>query len=115
MRPPHPHRPDDNDEAPAATRPSKTQLKKEMHDLQALGEELVEISDDRLAALALHEAEQWRSELIAGDAALTAWTTRHPGTDLQQLRSLIRAARTVCSSAAREKSEVLALPRRWPI
>ena len=150
MRPPHPHRPDDNDEAPAATRPSKTQLKKEMHELQSLGEELVEISDDRLAALALpeplldavrefqrtrshegrrrqmqyigklmrhadsepireavaasklgrardalalHEAEHWRSELIAGDAALTAWTTRHPDTDLQQLRSLIRAAR----------------------
>jgi len=149
MRPPHSHSPDDSD-APAATRPSKTQLKKEMHDLQALGEALVELGDDRLTALALpeplldavrefqrtrshegrrrqmqyigklmrhadaepireavaasrlgrardalalHEAEHWRSELIAGDAALTAWTTRHPGTDLQQLRSLIRAAR----------------------
>jgi hypothetical protein len=29
-------------------------------------------------------------------------------------RAMSKAARTVCSSAAREKSEVLALPRRWP-
>ena len=44
-------------------------------------------------ALALHEAERWRNELIASDDALTRWTARHPDSDVQQLRSLIRAAR----------------------
>jgi hypothetical protein len=29
-------------------------------------------------------------------------------------RAMSWAARTVCSSAAGEKSDVLALPRRWP-
>jgi ribosome-associated protein len=133
-----------------ALRPSKTQLKKAMHDLQQLGEGLVSLNEDRLLALAmpdallaavreyrrtrshegrrrqmqyigklmrqvdaepireavaasklggardalaLHEAEHWRSELMADDAALTAWMTKNPGSDLQQLRSLIRAAR----------------------
>ena len=44
-------------------------------------------------ALLLHEAERWRAELIADDAALTRWLDAHPGTDAQQLRSLVRAAR----------------------
>ena len=35
----------------AAERPSKTRLKKQSHDLQALGEALAELPDDRLAAL----------------------------------------------------------------
>ncbi len=43
--------------------------------------------------LALHEAERWRAELIADDAALTRWMAEHPDTDTQQLRSLVRAAR----------------------
>ncbi|MDZ7591395.1 MAG: ribosome biogenesis factor YjgA [Rubrivivax sp.] len=43
--------------------------------------------------LALHEAERWRAELIAGDDALTRWQQAHPETDTQQLRSLVRAAR----------------------
>ncbi len=43
--------------------------------------------------LALHEAERWRAELIADDLALTRWMQQHPGTDAQQLRSLVRAAR----------------------
>lgn len=136
------------------TRPSKTALKKAMHELQALGEALLELPESRIDAiglseslrdavrmaqrtrsfegkrrqlqylgklmrradeageiapireavtafklghardaLALHEAERWRAELIADDAALTRWTQDHPGSDLQQLRSLIRAAR----------------------
>jgi len=45
------------------------------------------------AALALHEAERWRAEMIAGDDALTRWLAAHPDTDSQQLRSLVRAAR----------------------
>lgn len=44
-------------------------------------------------ALALHEAERWRSELLAGDAALERWLVQHPASDVQQLRSLIRSAR----------------------
>lgn len=131
-------------------RPSKTQLKKAMHELQSLGVGLVELPDERLAALALpealadavreyrrtrshegrrrqmqyigklmrhadpepireaiaaarlgtardslalHRAEQWRGELVADDDALTAWIASHPDTDVQRLRTLIRAAR----------------------
>ncbi|HKX95870.1 MAG TPA: ribosome biogenesis factor YjgA [Methylibium sp.] len=44
-------------------------------------------------ALALHQAERWRAELLADDEALTRWTREHPASDLQQLRSLIRSAR----------------------
>jgi ribosome-associated protein len=36
--------------------PSKTQRKKEMHDLQALGAELVELNDDQLASIELPES-----------------------------------------------------------
>ena len=55
-------------------------------------------------ALALHEAERWRNELIAGDDALTRWTAAHPQSDLQQLRSLIRAARKDASAAPEQRS-----------
>ena len=44
-------------------------------------------------SLALHQAERWREQLLADDEALTAWTQAHPLSDLQQLRSLVRAAR----------------------
>jgi ribosome-associated protein len=55
-------------------------------------------------ALALHEAERWRAELIAGDEALTRFTAAHPGTDLQQLRSLIRAARKDAAATPEQRS-----------
>lgn len=44
-------------------------------------------------SLALHQAERWRAELIAGDDAMTRWIAQHPQSDVQQLRSLVRAAR----------------------
>lgn len=44
-------------------------------------------------ALALHEAERWRAELIASDDAVTGFVQQHPGSDAQQLRTLIRNAR----------------------
>jgi ribosome-associated protein len=44
-------------------------------------------------SLALHQAERWRAELLAEDDAATRWITDHPETDVQQLRSLVRAAR----------------------
>jgi len=50
--------PDTADEAPARERPSKTQLKKAMHELQELGEALVTLPDERVAALALPESLQ---------------------------------------------------------
>ena len=43
--------------------------------------------------LALHEAERWREELLAGDEAITRWLGAHPGTDAQHLRALLRSAR----------------------
>jgi len=44
-------------------------------------------------ALALHQAENWRAELIASDDAMTRWLNEHPETDTQELRSLVRQAR----------------------
>ncbi len=44
-------------------------------------------------ALALHEAERWRAELIARDEAMTDWLRQHPAADAQQLRTLVRNAR----------------------
>ena len=144
-----------------ALRPSKTRRKQAMHDLQDLGVALVEMSDDRLAALplgdalrdavldyrrtrshegrrrqmqyvgklmrgidagpireavaeaqlghahdalALHDAERWRAELLAGDAALAAWQVAHPASDLQRLRSLVRAARKDAAAVPEQRS-----------
>ena len=55
-------------------------------------------------ALALHEAERWRAELIADDEALTRWVAAHPQADLQQLRSLVRAARKDASLTPEKRS-----------
>jgi len=139
-----------DDDAPAHERPSKSALKREAHEQQALGEALTTMPDAALAAtpmpealrdalaqwhrtrshegkrrqmqyigklmrdadiepireavaaaklghahdsLALHQAELWRTELVASDDALTRWTAEHPEADLQQLRALIRNAR----------------------
>jgi len=57
-----------------------------------------------LDSLALHQAERWRVELLAGDDALTAWTAEHPGGDVQQLRSLIRAARKDAAAAPEQRN-----------
>jgi ribosome-associated protein len=54
--------------------------------------------------LALHRAEGWRAELIAGDAALTRWMAEHPQTDVQQLRSLVRSARKDAALAPEQRS-----------
>ena len=44
-------------------------------------------------ALALHQAERWRAELIADDDAATRFASAHPGVDTQRLRALVRSAR----------------------
>lgn len=49
--------------------------------------------------LALHQTEHWRDRLIADDAAQAEWIAHHPGTDIQQLRALIRQARKDAQSA----------------
>jgi ribosome-associated protein len=61
--------------------------------------------------LALHAAEKWRDDLIAGDEALHDWLQVHPGTDVQQLRALIRQARKDAAPTQDEVSRGLA-PRR---
>lgn len=43
--------------------------------------------------MALQVAEQWRDRLIVEETALPIWLDHFPGTDVQQLRSLIRQAR----------------------
>ncbi|MDO9147619.1 MAG: ribosome biogenesis factor YjgA [Hydrogenophaga sp.] len=43
--------------------------------------------------LSLHQAEQWRDQLIADDDALTRWLQLDTDADVQQLRALIRQAR----------------------
>ncbi|MEJ5897021.1 MAG: DUF615 domain-containing protein [Aquabacterium sp.] len=138
---------DDQDDRP----PSKSMLKRASQELQALGQQLLDMPDSRLIeidmperlrdaladykktrsfegkrrqlqfigkvmrevdseplreavaqyqlghahnALALHQAERWRAELIADDKdAVTRWVADFPDTDVQQLRTLIRNAR----------------------
>ena len=61
-------------------------------------------------ALALHEAERWRAELIASDDALTEWLRDHPSADAQQLRTLVRNARKEAVAAAASAGS--GLPRK---
>jgi len=142
-------------------RPSKTRRKQQAHDLQSLGEDLVELPASRLVGLpmpevlrdaiaqfhrtrtfegkrrqlqyigkqmrfadeaplreavahfklgsakdtlTLHEAERWRDELVTDDEALTRWAADFPGSDLQQLRSLVRAARKDAAAAPEQRN-----------
>ena len=54
--------------------------------------------------LRLHEAEAWRAELLADDDALTRWAGQFPDSDLQRLRSLVRAARKDAAAAPEQRS-----------
>ncbi len=158
--------PEDDAAAPTiedsfASRPSKTRRKQASHDLQALGEALVEMPDKRLDelampeilrdairtygrtrthearrrqmqyigklmrradpeplreavaamqlghardSLALHQAEHWRVVLVADDEALTRWAGEFPNSDLQQLRSLVRAARKDAAATPEQRN-----------
>jgi ribosome-associated protein len=65
-----------------------------VHDVEPIRQAVTDMQLGRAKdSLALHQAERWRAELIADDAATTKWISEHPQTDVQQLRSLIRAAR----------------------
>ncbi len=142
-------------------KPSKTRMKQQAHDLQALGEALVELPASRLAntvmpetlrdaiaeyrrtrsfegkrrqlqyigkqmrfadeaplraavdgfklgsakdTLLLHEIERWRDELVADDDAATRWAQTYPLSDLQRLRSLLRAARKDVAAAPEQRN-----------
>lgn len=155
--------PSDDDEVDenGYRRPSKSQLKRDSHELQTLGEALVTMPKDRLAdiglpellsdaiddykrtksfegkrrqmqyvgkllrgvdaepikeavasfqlgharnALALHDSERWRAELVADDNALTRWVAEYPRSDVQKLRALIRNARKDFAAAPENRS-----------
>ena len=56
----------------------------------ALNEQLNGSAEDKLR---LHQAESWRERLVSDDEAVGEWIAQFPGTDIQQLRSLVRQAR----------------------
>jgi ribosome-associated protein len=141
---------DTQDPTDTPEKPSKSQIKRDMLALQALGKRMVELSVERIKQLPLsekleeavlaaqktpsregrrrqihyvgklmrdapaqaileqmdvwengsaadtaymHALERDRDRLMTDDQALTDWLAEHPGTDVQALRSLIRAAR----------------------
>jgi ribosome-associated protein len=88
--------------------------------MRGLGPETLQAARDALEeqrggsaqqTLALHSAERWRDDLVARDEALQNWLQAHPGTDVQQLRALIRQARKDAAPTQDEVSKGLA-PRR---
>ena len=153
---------DDADDDGFSGRPSKSALKRESHELQALGKQLLEMPDSRLEsiemperlrdaldaykrtrsfegkrrqlqfigkvmrevdaeplreavaqfqlgharnALALHQAERWRAELLSDDKdVLTRWAQDFPESDLQQLRNLVRSARKDAAEVPEKRS-----------
>lgn len=55
-------------------------------------------------SLRLHQAERWRERLLASDDALAEFLAAHQDVDIQQLRSLVRAARKDASHAPEKRS-----------
>jgi ribosome-associated protein len=55
-------------------------------------------------SLKLHQSERWRERLLAGDDALQEFLAEHAEVDIQQLRSLVRAARKDAASAPEKRS-----------
>lgn len=63
-------------------------------DAEPIAEQLAEIrGESDTAKAAFHALEQWRTRLLENDQAVTDWLARHPGTDAQLLRQLIRNTR----------------------
>lgn len=87
--------------------------------MQFIGKLMRGLPEDRVAAieaaldeqhqgsarntLALHQAEQWRDQLIADDDALTRWLHQDTEADAQQLRALIRQARKDAQATAAQE------------
>jgi ribosome-associated protein len=79
-------------------RPSKTQRKREMHELQSLGEQLVELNPEQLAAIVLPE------DLRSAIDAVRRITRREARR--RQLQYIGRLMRTVDPEPIREKLKV---------
>lgn len=79
--------------------------------IQYVAKHMRRLEDDEIAAIrlvldsdrqqsnretaSLHQLEAWRDRLLAdGDVALDAWITLHPASDRQQMRMLMRQAKT---------------------
>lgn len=63
-------------------------------DAAPIAEQLAAAQGESAAAKAeFHALENWRARLIGDDQALGDWLARHPDSDVQQLRQLIRNAR----------------------
>jgi len=63
-------------------------------DAEPIAAQLAALRGESDAAKArFHALEHWRARLIEDDAALTDWLARHPDSDAQRLRQLIRNAR----------------------
>ncbi len=62
--------------------------------------------------LLLHQAEDWRDRMIAGDEAVAAWLTQFPRTDSQQLRALVRQARRDAPEESRADTSQGLAPRK---
>jgi ribosome-associated protein len=76
-----------------------------IHDVEPIRQAVTDLQLGRAKdSLALHESERWRAELVADDTALTRWTQAHPGGDVQQLRSLVRAARKDAATVPEKRS-----------
>ncbi len=76
-----------DDDIPADVIPSKTQRKKDMHALQRIGEELVELDPKKLAELALPE--------ILNDAIVLARSMQKHGARRRQLQYVGRLMREI--------------------
>jgi ribosome-associated protein len=83
------------DDEPEYTGPSKSQLKREMHALQALGEELVELNDAQLAEVPLPE------RLL--EAILEAKRIRQHEGRRRQMQYVGRLMREIDAEPVREK------------
>ena len=83
-------------------RPSKTQRKKAVHELQALGEELVELAEDRLASLDLPERLR--------DAVEAARRISAHGAKRRQLQYIGKIMRKVDSEPIRAALDRLRAP-----
>ena len=55
-------------------------------------------------SLRLHESERWRERLLASDDALQEFIAAHVDVDIQQLRSLVRAARKDASGVPEKRN-----------
>lgn len=61
---------------------------------EPIAEQLAAIRGESDAAKAeFHALERWRARLLEHDEVLTEWLARHPESDAQQMRQLIRNAR----------------------